>query len=175
MSQESIALLSLIWTVISSICAAAWVVVPTFIRFVVPRWQEWRYTKLVPSQPGASHLVRLVKLLGKVQGQLSCAQNEIVNKIQRDLGQVEWNVWTEVLPYVDVYSRNEKKRCSALRNLSQAAGRESMTRASEIIRGIATNPWTSGNVKRVADAALEELRERERLEKREASEGGTEG
>ncbi len=103
-NQETIALLGLIWTIISSIAAAAWVVVPVFLKWVKPRWEEWRCRRLVPSQRGATDLVNLIKLFGKIQGRLSSPQNEIVAKIQRDLGQFEWRVWTEALPYATVYT-----------------------------------------------------------------------
>jgi len=164
LDETSIRLLELAWKVIAGACAAAWIIVPVFFKWVKPHWEEWRYRKLVPSQRGASGLVRLIKLLGKIQDQLSYTQNEIVAKIRHDLGQVEWNVWTEALPYAAIYSSKEKERCSALRNLSQVSGLESIKRASTIIKGIVVNPGTSKNVRRVAEAALKELEERQKME-----------
>jgi hypothetical protein len=113
-------LLSFVCNLIGSIAVAAWVAVPVFFKYLKPRWQEWRHTTWVSSQYGVRDLERLVKLLSQVQEYLNSRESNIVRgSIQRELGRVQWNVWTEALPYVALHSKDNSQQRLALRNLSQ--------------------------------------------------------
>ena len=136
------------------------------------RQQRPRLVLLVPSRRRARNLEHVVKFLGKAQERLSPPQSDLARKIQHELGRVGWNVWTEALSYVALYSNKVEQQCLALRNLSQIEDEESIEHVENVIKGVLENPFTSDRVKRVAEAVLEELKSRRQMLDRQVSSGG---
>jgi hypothetical protein len=138
---------------------------------ILPFFDRLRYRILVPSQPEAADLVWLVNHLGKMLGRLGSSQNETIRKIEHDLGSVLWNVYTGVLPYVEIYSKSRMQQASALRNLSQVVGDEEIKTAEAIINGIALNPLFFRGTRDVAKVALEEIRKRKEMTRSKTIDG----
>lgn len=160
MARESIEFLKLLWIIVCNLAVLAWITVPAFLKFVWPRWRMRRSGRFAPKWSGTK-IRRFGWLLGKVQDDLGSARDAMATKIRRELTKVEWGIWTEALPYAEIYSNKDDERCLAIRNLSQVESIESIEHAKRIIQGIVTNPSTSNNVRRVAKAALEELKNRQ--------------
>jgi hypothetical protein len=159
MSEETIRLLEFAWTIISSVAAGAWVVVPAFCKYVRPRLQEWRYARLKPSQQGARDLERLADSLGQMRFLLR-SDSEIMRAIQEELYRTQQKILAEASCYTAIHSDDDEERCSALRFLSQVEGEESVRRAIEIITIVARDRAASDEMRGVAQASVKELEER---------------
>ena len=150
--KGKIELLKLIWEVAKTVG-------PKMQRY----FSQWFRRKIRAEREEFKNLERLVKTLGKVQLWLGYSQSEMIEKIQNHLNKIQWSIWTEALPYIAIYSKNEKDRCLALRNLSQVEGKGSIECAIDTINGIARNKNTTKRVKRVAKVALKELKKRQEM------------
>lgn len=162
MSTEEIALMSLIWKIISSFAVGCWVVVPVLIKYVKPRWQQWHYTKLVPSRRAARKLRRLTNVLGQIRFWLSYSENEMMRSIGRELFKVKRKITTESSAYLAVYSKNERERWSALLFLAQVDD-AFIEYAMDIVNGVIQHRGNSDKIRDVAKMVMAELETRQEI------------
>ena len=165
MLNLDIELLKLIWEIIRDIAAAGVVFIPVFIKYIKPWWQNRSYLSLTPSHQGAKQLRRLAKTLGQMRFWIK-PDSVMGRRIGQSLFQAENEILTESFSYLALHSEKDEERCSALMFLSQLGGKEKeekeamMNYAEDIIRAVLNDRSTSDAVKKVANAALEELKAR---------------
>ncbi len=164
MSNEKIAFLSLIWTIISSLAVGCWVVVPALIKYVKPWWQNRSYLSITPSRQGGRQLRHLAKTLGRMRFWIKY-DSAMGRRIRHSLFQAENDILTESFSYLALHSENNMEQCSGLMFLSQLEGQEMMRYAENTINAVLNDRSTPDKVKKVAHAALEELNERKEIEK----------
>jgi hypothetical protein len=167
-SDEIIKVLELVWLVISGIAAAAWAAMPIIWPWLKRKYLEWHPPRLEVSQRGAKDLKHVVRELLQIAEWLSSTQTELVTKVRRDLCRVAWSIYLEALSYIALRSLDVLERELALRNLSQVIDAASVSHIKHVVRGIIYDEGAPNSVRKVAEAVLKELEEREEMEEQQA-------
>ena len=157
MSMDLNHLIPLLWQVIKDISVAIWIIIPIFWHWIKKRFFEWRPSQLEKNLQGAKDLEHVVNLLFQIERWLSSTQTELITNVRHDLCKVAWNIYLEALSYTALHSTNVSKRELALRNLSQVFVKKSVT---NVIHGIADDKGEPKCIRKVAKAALKELKQR---------------
>lgn len=72
----------------------------------------------------------------------------------------EWCTWVEALSYIALYSKKDKERCLALRNLSKVGDERSFARVKQVVDHVLCDDVSSYKVKEVAQLTLGQLQKR---------------
>jgi hypothetical protein len=119
-----------------------------------------------PSRRAAKDLRRLAKCVGRIIFLLSYDERKMMKEINRELFKAENKIITESSAYLAMHSNKDRERISALLFLSQVEGRL-IDYAKEITNAVICDKTASDKVRNVAEAALKELKEREKMMKEE--------
>lgn len=163
MSTSNIEFLKLTWEIIRDIALAGWVLIPVFLKYIRPWWQNRSYLCLTPSRQGAKQLRHLAKTLGQMIFWIK-PDSDMGRRIGQSLFQAENDILAESFSYLAIHSENDEERRSALMFLSQLEGEDRMRFAEVTIKSVLSDRSTPDKVRKFAIAALKELKERREIQ-----------